>query len=725
MTPRDDLRDDIELYVMNEYDGDAAALERTFAEDPALAALAADEARLELLLRDAADAATFCPACGDLAPDTRCDACGAAIRPGGYTVERVLVAGAHGRMYVARDADGTCVALKELAFVQSPTLEAIAAFEREAKLLRALEHPAIPRFVASFEEGTGVHTRYYLAQELVTGESLADRLDEHFFSEAELVALARQVLDVLVYLQGLSPMVIHRDIKPANLIRTPDDTIAVVDFGAAHVQGATAGSTSIGTFGYMPVEQLAGEVDATTDPYALGASLLHLSSRREPWRILQGNALADVNLSAPMRAWLGKLTASDPAARFANAKAARDALDRVARGEEPVAVAAIETIKKTRTSPSWWRPLALAAAALALVAGGFGVHALLASRDDGSPTKSPAVAPLVTGTIPTAPESPAPPATAKLRLRIGGTPHAKLLIDGRLVRAIARDGDEVSVAPGRHFIQLIAPSGERCSQTVVLAGKSRTVGCALRMNMAIKKGKPPHADADHPNGKFRPDQCTQCHKPGKFDAAKTSFLIDTAIPPGKKINLDVTDAPIHTVLRTLAVRCNLGLVVSSSIDFTTTLHLEAAPCDQALEVVLQAHDLWYRYHVDTNVVRVGPRHELDREDDERMERADRGFADDPLPAGPAIDLDLRNAPLQDVLRELAAAAKVNIVVPDEIDGKVTVHLVHVPWDAALTAVLGAQDLWYRYRPNGKLLRIAPRHELDREDDEAAARGRSR
>ena len=55
---------------------------------------------------------------------------------------------AHGRMYVARDADGTQVALKELAFVQSPTLEAIAAFEREAKFLRALEHPAIPRFVA-------------------------------------------------------------------------------------------------------------------------------------------------------------------------------------------------------------------------------------------------------------------------------------------------------------------------------------------------------------------------------------------------------------------------------------------------------------------------------------------------------------------------------------------------------------------------------------------------
>jgi len=261
----------------------------------------------------------------------RCDACGCAIEPGGYVVEKVLVSNAHGRMYVARDADGKQVALKELAFVQSPTLAVIAAFEREAKLLRALEHPAIPRFVASFEEGTGVHARYYLAQELVTGPSLDARIADHFYSEVELIDIAKQVLDVLVYLQGISPMVIHRDIKPANLIATPDGKIAVVDFGAAHVQGTTAGSTSIGTFGYMPIEQLAGLVDATTDPYALGASLLHLSSRKEPWRILQGVSLDGINVSPAMRSFLAKLVAPEPAQRFATAQAARDALDKVAK----------------------------------------------------------------------------------------------------------------------------------------------------------------------------------------------------------------------------------------------------------------------------------------------------------------------------------------------------------------------------------------------------------
>jgi hypothetical protein len=54
----------------------------------------------------------------------RCTACGAARSAGGFAIERVLVQNAHGRMYLARDADARRVALKELAFVQSPDAEA-------------------------------------------------------------------------------------------------------------------------------------------------------------------------------------------------------------------------------------------------------------------------------------------------------------------------------------------------------------------------------------------------------------------------------------------------------------------------------------------------------------------------------------------------------------------------------------------------------------------------
>jgi hypothetical protein len=382
-------RDDLALYVMGEHD-DAAALERALAGDEAARAELADEARFDLLLRDAAAAATFCPACGDLVHDhARCDACGAAAAPGGYRVERVLVANAHGRMYVARDADGKQVALKELAFVHAPTLDAIAAFEREAKLVRALAHPGIPRFVASFEEGEGVHARYYLAQELVVGQALDARLADHFYSEAEIVDLARRVLTILVYLQSVSPMIIHRDVKPANLIVRADGAIALVDFGAAHVQGSTAGSTTIGTFGYMPIEQLAGIVDATTDVYALGATLVHLLSRQEPWKVLHESNVA-LNVSRPLRAFVNRLVAKDPNARF------RDAA---------TALAALDTLGAAAPRRKRWATIALAGAAAVAVGGGVaGLHAHYRHANDAEPEPTPAIAP-----VPVRPAPPQPP----------------------------------------------------------------------------------------------------------------------------------------------------------------------------------------------------------------------------------------------------------------------------------------------------------------------------
>jgi formylglycine-generating enzyme required for sulfatase activity len=376
-------REELELYVMGEHD-DPAAIEAAIANDKDALAFVASDADFEVLLLDAGEAA-FCPGCGELARAKRCDACGAALRPGGYTVERVLVGNEHGRMYVARDRDGRWVALKELAFVQSPKLSAIEAFEREAKFLRALEHPAIPRFVASFEEDTGVHVRYYLAQELVTGEPLDARLGNHWFTEKEIVDIARQVLRVLVYLQGLSPMVIHRDIKPANLLARADGSIAVVDFGAAHIKGETEGSSAVGTFGYMPIEQLAGIVDATTDPYALGASLIHLLSRREPWRILQGNALEHVNISQALAGFLGKLVAQEPRDRFPNAVVALEALERVAKGE----LAEPAPARTPRRSGRSWRTLEFAAAALVIAGVSAGGYALLSATREEARTPAP------------------------------------------------------------------------------------------------------------------------------------------------------------------------------------------------------------------------------------------------------------------------------------------------------------------------------------------------
>ena len=57
------------------------------------------------------------------------------------------------------------------------------------------------------------------------------------------------------------------------------------------------------------------------------------------------------------------------------------------------------------------------------------------------------------------------------------------------------------------------------------------------------------------------------------------------------------------------------------------------------------------------------------------------------------------------------------IMPEHIDARVTVKFEKARWDAALTAILESHGLWYRYRPNGKLLRIATRNELDREAEQ--------
>ncbi|MFN0253658.1 MAG: protein kinase domain-containing protein [Kofleriaceae bacterium] len=645
-------RDDIALYVMGAYDGDVAALEARIAEDDAAREMLAEEAALELSLRDAATAGTFCPSCDDLVADTtepkRCSSCGAAVAPGGYHIERVLVANAHGRMYVARDADGTKVALKELAFVQSPSTQTIGAFEREAKFLRALAHPAIPRFRAAFEEGTGVHTRYYLAQELVEGMALDKRLDDHFYSESEIVDIARQVLGVLVYLQGLSPMVIHRDIKPANLIVRADGKVAVVDFGAAHVQGTTAGSTSIGTFGYMPVEQLAGQVDATTDTYALGASLIHLLTRREPWRVFGPKTFESINVSPALQQFLATCVAPEPKDRFANAAAALTALD------APAKVVAL-TPRASRLPRAAWRVAAgMLAAALALGGAGIAGYALRGAPD------------------------PAPVVPSQNDDKNTGD-H-----DG--------NWDDFDF-PAATWPENLDRFRQRTESL-----RSRLLENA-RADMERQRDMLLHYDPSAPTRK----------------APRFTNM--------SEIDLDFKGAPLPAVLRTIGAGCNLNLVIPSYLKASVTLKASRTPCNEIFESILEAHGFDYVFDAKANLARIAPRNDLVREREEAVQRT-RFQREWPivheLPVGPVLQLDHKDADLRSVLEELASSNKVNLVMPDYVRGQVTILAKDLPWTSAIGGVLAAQGLGYRYRPDGRILRIGPQKDLDREDEEAAA-----
>jgi type IV pilus assembly protein PilQ len=87
--------------------------------------------------------------------------------------------------------------------------------------------------------------------------------------------------------------------------------------------------------------------------------------------------------------------------------------------------------------------------------------------------------------------------------------------------------------------------------------------------------------------------------------------------------------------------------------------------------------------------------------------------------GATINLEVKDAPIHDLLRLIADTGRVNIVVPDTINPRVTVRLQRVPWDQALEVILASHGLWYRRE--GNLYRIATRKELDAEDEAEAAR----
>jgi serine/threonine protein kinase len=182
---------------------------------------------------------------------------------GRYRILRVLGRGATATTYEAEStATGQRVAVKQLHLwhEHESRWKDLELFEREARVLSGLDHPAIPRFIEYHEVDSERGRRFYLVRELVDGESLAS-LSARGFRVGEHMAkrIAGDLLRVLVHLHGLSPLVVHRDIKPSNVLRRKDGHLYLIDFGAVRrPEAAGDGSTVVGTYGYMAPEQFRG-----------------------------------------------------------------------------------------------------------------------------------------------------------------------------------------------------------------------------------------------------------------------------------------------------------------------------------------------------------------------------------------------------------------------------------------------------------------------------------
>lgn len=190
-----------------------------------------------------------------------------------------------GAVYEAVDQRlDTTVALKETLFADERLRK---QFEREARLLARLHHPALPRVSDHFAEGDG----QFLVMQFIPGDDLSEMMTRKRgpFPADQVLTWADQLLDALDYLHTQDPQIVHRDIKPQNLKLTGRGQIILLDFGLAKGQAGdiSRATTAASIFGYTPnyapLEQIQGlGTDARSDLYSLGATLHHLMTGVKP-----------------------------------------------------------------------------------------------------------------------------------------------------------------------------------------------------------------------------------------------------------------------------------------------------------------------------------------------------------------------------------------------------------------------------------------------------------
>lgn len=284
----------------------------------------------------------------------------ASVIAGRYQVVRLVGQGGMSNLYLAYDRkyNNATVVVKEMTASYSDPKEqqmAVDLFHREAKLLASLNHRHIPKVFDYFQFAG----KYYLSMEYIDGCDLAVKLDETKgpLPEEQVLEWGEQIATVLFYLHSHDPPIVFRDVKPSNIMISSRG-VKLIDFGIArHFDQAKKGDTMrIGSPGYAPPEQYAAQTDPRSDIYALGVTLHHAVTGRDPTATSTPFLVPparDLNpkVSEATAAMLARATQLDPSDRYQSAlEMKKDILHILQRNKQSTRVVGAPPALPTATS---------------------------------------------------------------------------------------------------------------------------------------------------------------------------------------------------------------------------------------------------------------------------------------------------------------------------------------------------------------------------------------
>jgi serine/threonine protein kinase len=395
-------------------------------------------------------------------------------RLGSYQVLSPLGAGGMGEVYRARDTKlGRDVAIKILPrlFVTEP--ERLARFEREARLLAALNHPHIGS-IYGLEDSGGIRA---LVLELVEGPTLAERLSQGRLPLNDALTIARQIADALeaAHEKGI----VHRDLKPANIKITPAGVVKVLDFGLAKSAagddapdvsqwapppvGGTSDGVVLGTPAYMSPEQARGEpVDKRTDIWAFGCVFYQMLTGQKAFagdtvsdtiaailvREMDWQALPPA-IPPSVRRLLQRCLEKDPEQRLGDIRDARVELEQLA-------------VAPPRHSRPMRRAVGPIVLALLVLAGGVGL--LYSARPSASVTSPSEYTQLTNFTDSAVAPSLSPDGRMVTFIRGGESPFVSR---GQIYVKLLSNGESLQLTNNDHpkFAPVFTPDGSRIAYT--------------------------------------------------------------------------------------------------------------------------------------------------------------------------------------------------------------------------------------------------------------------